>query len=86
MNKCNHDWWYLRSGFTEGCADAICIKCEEIGCFCDVKRQNPNADISDFMKRTVPNSKSISDRYMSDDIYGYVNKRYANFNLDRVDE
>jgi predicted small metal-binding protein len=62
---CEHDWWYLESIWEEGCAGAICIKCELIGCFCDAKRSG--LTIEEFMQRRVKNSQSIDSRYIQKD-------------------
>jgi hypothetical protein len=62
---CKHDWWYLESVWEQGCAGAICIKCELIGCFCNTK--GSGLTISDFMKRRVKNSRSIETRYIKEE-------------------
>lgn len=40
QKKCRHKWRVNDGAFEEGCIGAICIKCGERGCGCDVLERN----------------------------------------------
>jgi len=46
--SCNHEWRVNPYAFEEGCIGAICIKCGERGCGCDVRRDNNDEIPEDF--------------------------------------
>lgn len=49
--QCNHEWRVDHDQFIEGCIGAICIKCGETGCGCNVLKQHNNKIPQNFWNK-----------------------------------
>jgi len=58
--QCKHEWRVDYDNFVEGCIGAICIKCGQKGCGCDVLKQHNNKIPDSFWKKDTINYKRNS--------------------------